>query len=131
MQQIQCCYTACQLAIEIGIGWIEHVSRVGHRSNRESSLVDSIEHRVGVAVDDSRHYKLSRRIYNACASGALQIFPHCCNLAFANEHIGVLESTLSNCEDRCIANECFCGILLSRLLSASYAEGQRNNRREQ
>ncbi len=85
MQQIQSCNAARQRTIKIDVGWIQHVLSSHHRRDGECALIDGVEHRVGVAVDDAGHDVLASAIDDARARRSVEVLSDAGDLAVANQ----------------------------------------------
>ena len=65
MQEVRGCRAAREFTIDGDVFRVEHVADMRHRRDGERQLVDGINHRVRVAINDAGHHVLTRRINHA------------------------------------------------------------------
>ena len=130
MQEIGGRRAACKLTIDGNVRRVEHIAYVRHRSHGKRQLVDGINHRVRVAINNAGHHVLTRRVNHARVRRCFQIFADGCDLAFAQQNVRVLQCAVRDGQNSRIANQSL--LRLMSLRSCLRRNGARNARyREQ
>src|SRR5215470_5712409 len=110
MQQVERRHATSEFTIDIHIGRIEYVARVGHRSHCQRTFVNGVEHRMRVTVDNTGHYILAGGVDYVSIRRSVQILADGGDLAVAYQHVSVLKHTLSDREHSGVANECLAAL---------------------
>src|SRR5258705_11442258 len=124
MQKVYGRNTSRELPIEVDIVGVKHILGKPHGSDRQRTFVDRVEHRVGVAVDNARHYIFACAIDDPSGCSGCQVLADTCDLASANKHICVSEHAASNGEHCSVADQRLRGILICWYLSVYNAQRQ-------